>query len=174
MAAISKRSWRLTGSPLWVSEVEPGSVHDITAARIHALPALYQAAAAGLPALADPAHPDYRGVPTHGGATDRAVIAAFLARPADLPRTVRGRPLASAGVCGGWLSRPGARGASVTASPFLTARRTRRACFHATGSPRFLPLGAGYRGQGVGIWAPRQRYRIMGIAAMGRSSIPPR
>ena len=34
--------------------VEPGSVHDITAARLHALPALYPAAAAGLPALADP------------------------------------------------------------------------------------------------------------------------
>jgi DDE superfamily endonuclease len=42
------------GFPLWVSDVEPGSVHDITAARAHALPALYQAAAAGLPALADP------------------------------------------------------------------------------------------------------------------------
>ena len=44
------------GFPLWVSEVEPGSVHDITAARIHALPALYRAAAAGLPALADPGY----------------------------------------------------------------------------------------------------------------------
>jgi len=46
------------GLPLWVSEVEPGSVHDITAARLHALPALYPAAAAGLPILADPG---YRG-----------------------------------------------------------------------------------------------------------------
>ncbi len=44
------------GFPLWVSEVEPGSVHDITAARAHALPALYQAAATGLPALADPGY----------------------------------------------------------------------------------------------------------------------
>ena len=44
------------GFPLWVSEVEPGSVHDITAARAHALPALYPAAAAGLPALADPGY----------------------------------------------------------------------------------------------------------------------
>src|SRR5215472_2769418 len=34
------------GFPLWVSPVEPGSVHDITAARAHALPALYRAAAA--------------------------------------------------------------------------------------------------------------------------------
>ena len=44
------------GFPLWVSDVEPGPVHDLTAARIHALPALYQAAAAGLPALADPGY----------------------------------------------------------------------------------------------------------------------
>jgi hypothetical protein len=42
------------GFPLWVSDVEPGSVHDITAA--HALPALYPAAAAGLPTLADPGY----------------------------------------------------------------------------------------------------------------------
>jgi len=45
-----------TGFPLWVSPAEPGSVHDITAARIHALPALYQAAAADLPTLADPGY----------------------------------------------------------------------------------------------------------------------
>jgi DDE superfamily endonuclease len=44
------------GFPLWVSEAEPGSVHDLTAARAHALPALYRAAAAGLPALADPGY----------------------------------------------------------------------------------------------------------------------
>jgi hypothetical protein len=31
------------GFPLWTSEAEPGSLHDITAARIHALPALYRA-----------------------------------------------------------------------------------------------------------------------------------
>ena len=44
------------GFPLWVSPVEPGSVHDLTAARTHALPALYHAAATGLPALADPGY----------------------------------------------------------------------------------------------------------------------
>ena len=44
------------GFPLWVSEAEPGSVHDITAARVHALPALYRAAAADLPPLADPGY----------------------------------------------------------------------------------------------------------------------
>ncbi len=41
------------GTPLWVSDVEPGSTPDITAARLHVLPALYQAAAEGLPTLAD-------------------------------------------------------------------------------------------------------------------------
>ncbi|MGH3381203.1 MAG: transposase family protein [Actinoallomurus sp.] len=44
-----------TGLPLWVSGVEPGSVHDLTAARARAraLGALYAAAAQGLPTLAD-------------------------------------------------------------------------------------------------------------------------
>ncbi|HEU4948286.1 MAG TPA: transposase family protein [Kribbella sp.] len=42
-----------TGYPVWVSDVEPGSTHDITAARTHALPALYPAAANGLPTLTD-------------------------------------------------------------------------------------------------------------------------
>jgi hypothetical protein len=44
---------RPDGLPLWVGPTEPGSVHDITAARRHALPALYRAAALGMPALAD-------------------------------------------------------------------------------------------------------------------------
>ncbi len=42
-----------SGFPVWTSPVEPGSTHDITAARTHVLPALYAAAAAGLPTLAD-------------------------------------------------------------------------------------------------------------------------
>jgi DDE superfamily endonuclease len=42
-----------TGFPLWVSDVEPGSIHDLTCAREHVLGALYAAAAAGLPTLAD-------------------------------------------------------------------------------------------------------------------------
>ncbi|MEY9871110.1 hypothetical protein ABH931_000575 [Streptacidiphilus sp. MAP12-33] len=42
------------GAPLWVFEVEPGGpTPDITAARIHVLPALYRAAALGLPTFAD-------------------------------------------------------------------------------------------------------------------------
>jgi hypothetical protein len=52
------------GFPLWVSGVEPGSVHDITAARHHVVPALYQAAAAGLPTLADPGY-DGAGIGIH-------------------------------------------------------------------------------------------------------------
>jgi hypothetical protein len=53
-----------SGFPLWVSPAEPGSVHDITAARTHALPALYRAAAAGLPTLADPGY-DGAGIGIH-------------------------------------------------------------------------------------------------------------
>jgi hypothetical protein len=52
------------GFPLWVSAAEPGSVHDITAARRHALPALYAAAADGLPTLADPGY-DGAGIGIH-------------------------------------------------------------------------------------------------------------
>jgi len=44
---------RPDGFPIWISAAEPGSVHDITAARVHAFPALYRAASPGLPALAD-------------------------------------------------------------------------------------------------------------------------
>ena len=42
-----------TGFPLWVSDVRPGSTHDLTAARELVLPALYPHAARGLPGLAD-------------------------------------------------------------------------------------------------------------------------
>jgi hypothetical protein len=43
-----------TGFPLWVSDVEPGSVHDLTVAREHVLGALYWAASRlDLPTLAD-------------------------------------------------------------------------------------------------------------------------
>ena len=44
------------GFPLWISPAGPGSVHDISAARTHALPALCRAAASGLPTLADPGY----------------------------------------------------------------------------------------------------------------------
>ncbi len=45
-----------TGYPEWVSEVELGSTHDITAAREHALPSLHPAAAGGLPTTTDKGH----------------------------------------------------------------------------------------------------------------------
>src|SRR3712207_6080345 len=38
-----------TGFPLWVSDVRPGSMHDLTAAHELVLPALYPHAARGLP-----------------------------------------------------------------------------------------------------------------------------
>jgi hypothetical protein len=47
---------RPDGLPVWVSAVEPGSVHDLTCAQEHALGALYAAAAQGLPTLADPGY----------------------------------------------------------------------------------------------------------------------
>ncbi len=61
------------GTPLWVSDVEPGSVHDLRASRIHALPALYEAARDGLPTLADVGytgagkgvHTPFRPAPRH-------------------------------------------------------------------------------------------------------------
>jgi DDE superfamily endonuclease len=51
------------GFPLWVCDAEPGSVHDLTAARIHALSALYRAAV-DLPTLADPGY-DGAGIGIH-------------------------------------------------------------------------------------------------------------
>ncbi|MEV4508593.1 transposase family protein [Dactylosporangium sp. NPDC049525] len=47
---------RPDGLPIWVSDVEPGSTHDLSVAREHALGALYAAATRGLPALADPGY----------------------------------------------------------------------------------------------------------------------
>lgn len=47
---------RPDGFPIWVGDVEPGSVHDLTCAQEHALGALYAFAAQGLPTLADPGY----------------------------------------------------------------------------------------------------------------------
>jgi len=44
---------RPDGLPLWISDVQPGSVHDLSCARGDTLGALYAAAAQGLPTLAD-------------------------------------------------------------------------------------------------------------------------
>lgn len=48
--------FRPDGLPVWVSPVEPGGIHDLTAAREHVLGALYAAAGKGLPTLADPGY----------------------------------------------------------------------------------------------------------------------
>jgi hypothetical protein len=80
-----------SGFPVWISPVEPGSTHDITAARAHALPALYRAAAAGLPTLTDKG---YTGagigikVPTKGahlstGNQTRNLLITALRAPAE-------------------------------------------------------------------------------------------
>ncbi|MDU0347706.1 transposase family protein [Actinomyces sp. MRS3W] len=42
-----------TGYPVWVAPVEPGSTHDLTAARTHVLGAVHKAASQGMPTLAD-------------------------------------------------------------------------------------------------------------------------
>ena len=47
---------RPDGLPVWVGDVEPGSVHDLVCAQEHALGALYAFAAQGLPTLADPGY----------------------------------------------------------------------------------------------------------------------
>jgi hypothetical protein len=52
------------GFPLWVSQAEPGSVHDLTAARLHALPALYHAAASN--AVPSAGRRDRAGGPSAG------------------------------------------------------------------------------------------------------------
>ena len=52
------------GFPLWVSDVEPGSTHDLTAAREHVLGALYAAASHGLSTLADAGY-DGTGIGVH-------------------------------------------------------------------------------------------------------------
>lgn len=80
-----------SGFPIWTSPAEPGSTHDITAAREHALPALYPAAAAGLPTLTDKG---YTGagigikVPTRGANlsidnTARNLLISALRAPAE-------------------------------------------------------------------------------------------
>ena len=48
--------FRPDGLPIWISPVEPGSIHDLTAARDHVLGALYAAASTALPTLADPGY----------------------------------------------------------------------------------------------------------------------
>ncbi|WP_407940002.1 HARBI1 family protein [Nocardiopsis coralli] len=44
------------GEPVWVSDFEPGSTADITAARLHVLPLLHKATSDGVVVLADPGY----------------------------------------------------------------------------------------------------------------------
>ncbi len=48
--------FRPDGLPVWLSPVEPGSTHDLTAAREHLTAALWAAAGKGMPTLADPGY----------------------------------------------------------------------------------------------------------------------
>ena len=80
-----------TGYPEWVSDVEPGSTHDITAARAHALPALYPAAAQGLPTLTDKGyvsagigiHVPTKGPTLHPDNQTRNALISALRAPAE-------------------------------------------------------------------------------------------
>jgi hypothetical protein len=80
-----------TGYPEWVSDVEPGSTHDITAARAHALPALYPAAVRGLPTLTDKGylgagigiHVPFKGRNLHADHQTRNAMISALRAPAE-------------------------------------------------------------------------------------------
>jgi hypothetical protein len=91
---------RPDGLPLWAGPAEPGPVHDLTAARWHALPALYRAAALGMPTLADAGYEgagigilvplqETRGKP---GARHRRAHQERTAPGPALPRRARVRP----------------------------------------------------------------------------------
>ena len=62
---------RPDGLPLWAPQAEPGHVHDITAARVHALLALYRAAALGMPTLVAAG---WRSQPVRDEARSRATV----------------------------------------------------------------------------------------------------
>jgi hypothetical protein len=102
-----------SGFPLWVSDVRPGSTHDLTAARELVLPALYPHAARRL----RPADPGRQGLHrrwhrrVHAGQAPPRRAAAHrqpLLQPADHPaaRTRRTRPCPARPLAG---SRPGHR-----------------------------------------------------------------
>ena len=77
---------------MWVSAASPGSTHDITAARRFALPALYPAAAAGIPTLTDKGyqgagigirHPRRLTTAAHADDLSRDTIVIFLRTTAE-------------------------------------------------------------------------------------------
>jgi hypothetical protein len=103
------------GTPLWVSGVEPGSTPDITAARNHVLPALYKAAADGLPTLDDKGYIG-AGIGIRGPGRHGRRMAGGRARLAGAAGPVRSTALpgaASAGAAGG--RQPGQACGELTA-----------------------------------------------------------
>ena len=82
------------GFPLWVSEVEPGSVHDLTAARAHALPASTRPPRSACRRLPTPAT---RRRPSHSHPGQAAP------RRAELDIGARTRD-ASSGSCAAWAN----------------------------------------------------------------------
>jgi hypothetical protein len=118
------------GLPLWTGPAEPGSVPDIDAARSCALPALYRAAALGLPCLADGG---YQGA----GIGIRTPVKSPKAKKGTAPRELddseRTRNLLLRGLrCQGErgfavLTRRWAALRHITASPSRTTEITRAA-----------------------------------------------
>jgi hypothetical protein len=106
-----------TGFPLWISDVEPGSVHDLTAAREHLLGALYWAASQlDLPTLTDTGY--------HGAGIGVHTPVKHPANGQVLDADTRTRNALLRG-----LRCLGERGLAI-----LTGRR--RALHHITASPR--------------------------------------
>jgi hypothetical protein len=110
---------RPDGFPLWISDVAPGSVHDITAAENHVLGALYWAySQLDLPTLADGG---YQGA------------GAGVFTPVKHPKTGQGRPLDADNQLYNALLR-GLRALGERGFALLTGRW--RALRHFTTSPR--------------------------------------
>jgi DDE superfamily endonuclease len=118
------------GLPLWTGPAEPGSVPDIDAARVHALPALYRAAARGLPALADGGYQG-AGIGVHTPA--KSPKAKKGTAPRELDENQRTRNLLLRGLRGqgergfALLARRWAALQHVTASPGRITEITRAA-----------------------------------------------
>ena len=105
------------GFPLWVSGAEPGSVYDLTAARACALPALYAAAAAGMPALADPGYTG-AGIGIHVPVKQPRTAGSSISAPG--PATPCSAPCAASGNAGSPCSPSG--GAPCSTSPPAPAK----------------------------------------------------
>jgi hypothetical protein len=112
---------RPDGFPIWVSDVEPGSVHDITAAEDHALGALYWAySQLDLPTLADAG---FQGA------------GAGVLTPVKHSKTHPGSPLETDNQTYNTLLRS-LRALGERAFALLTGRW--RALHHSTASPRTI------------------------------------